>query len=103
MMGASSNSLKIAHHLLDKIVKAQSVFDSASAGQYYCSGSCYQVSCASVALLESAFKPTIALSSEAQTLVPLSGTFVLAYGVPLAFWGCHHFKFSMHHCTYNAA
>ena len=82
---ASSNSLKFAQHLLGKIAKAQPVFETASAGQCYCSGSCYQVRCATVAMLDSAFKPTIALSSEAQTLVLLPGTFVLAHGVPLAF------------------
>ena len=55
------------------------------AGQYYCSGSCYQVSCATLALLEVATPPTILLSSEAKTAVPASLTLVVAYGLPVAF------------------
>ena len=55
------------------------------AGEYYCSGSCYQVSCATLALLEVATPPTILLSSEAKTVVPASLTLVVAYGLPVAF------------------
>jgi len=55
------------------------------AGDYYCSGSCYQVSCATVARLKAATPPSILLSLEAQTTVTSSLTLVLPYGIPVVF------------------
>ena len=55
------------------------------AGQYYCSGSCYPVSCRSLALLKASKPPTIQLSTEAKSVLGSSLELVLAYATPVAF------------------
>ena len=55
------------------------------AGQYYCSGSCYSVSCAVVALLKSGPAPTLSLSQEAKTVAGSLTSLTLPYGLPVGF------------------
>ena len=54
-------------------------------GEYYCSGSCYQVSCATLALLKASGAPSVLLSTEAKTVVNSSYDLVLTYATPVAF------------------
>ena len=70
MVAASSAHLSsVAHH----------------AGQYYCSGSCYQVSCATLALLKAQGAPALQLSAQAKAVLATSHALVLAYATPVAF------------------
>jgi len=54
-------------------------------GEYYCSGSCYQITCATLALLKASTAPSILLSTEAKTVVNSSHALVLTYADPVAF------------------
>lgn len=55
------------------------------AGQYFCSGRCYQVSCATVALLKAAGAPSLRLSTQASRVLGSSSALVLPYGLAVAF------------------
>ena len=57
----------------------------AHAGQYYCNSRCYQVSCATLALLKAGGAPQLHLSIQARTVLSSSLALVLPYGLALAF------------------
>ena len=59
--------------------------DWATAGAYYCAGSCYPVSCATVALLKSTLKPRLLLSTSYKAATGSLTVLSLPYGVPVAF------------------
>lgn len=57
----------------------------AVAGQYYCSGTCYPISCPALAVLKASKPPTIVLSTQAKSVLRSSLEVVLAYATPVAF------------------
>ena len=59
--------------------------EGAGAGQYYCSGSCYPISCQALAVLNASKPPLILLSTEAKSVLRSSLELVLAYATPVGF------------------
>lgn len=55
------------------------------AGEYYCSGSCYPVSCQALAALKASKPPAIRLTTQAQSVLGSSLKLVSAYATPVAF------------------
>ena len=55
------------------------------AGQYYCSSKCYQVTCATLALLKAGGAPRLRLSTQAKAALGSSLAPVLPYGLNLDF------------------
>ena len=56
-----------------------------AAGQYYCSGSCYSIGCAALAVLRRSNAPAIVLSTAAKGELGSSLELDLAYATPVGF------------------
>ena len=56
-----------------------------AAGQYYCNGSCYPITCQALAVLKASRAPEILLSTEAKGVLSSSLNLVSAYATPVAF------------------
>ena len=56
-----------------------------AAGQYYCGGGCYPVTCEALAVLRTSDPPELLLSAQAKGVLSSSVDLVLAYATPVAF------------------
>ena len=55
------------------------------AGHFYCSGSCYTISCAVLAALQAGPAPKVALSTSAKAMTGPQTSLSLPYGIPVGF------------------
>ena len=76
-------SLKCTFSYLLQLWSAKAMYFAA--GQYYCNGSCYPITCQALEVLKTSHAPEILLSTEAKSVLSSSLTLVSAYATPVAF------------------